>query len=221
MLRKKGKPAFLPCKPSQVFPWPPPGPIPFPSPLAHQAPATTHFCAAQLTPSRAAFLFLPLHLQRPHPPCCSGLFQVLPSQKVLLPRSSSLSPFPRHLYFPRLGMPWAVTLVGWHPSGSLRVSPGRRTSCVLVPSLPLCLVLWPPVIHRSAHKCVSHEWMREQCVSHVNRSVLSPGQDSCLENPTDRGAWQAAVHGVAKSDKTEVSWHTLPVWRKQIKAREK
>ena len=26
-----------------------------------------------------------------------------------------------------------------------------------------------------------------------------PLQDSCLENPTDRGAWQATVHGVAKS----------------------
>ena len=26
-----------------------------------------------------------------------------------------------------------------------------------------------------------------------------PLQYSCLENPTDRGAWQATVHGVAKS----------------------
>ena len=26
-----------------------------------------------------------------------------------------------------------------------------------------------------------------------------PLQDSCLENPMDRGAWQATVHGVAKS----------------------
>ena len=24
-------------------------------------------------------------------------------------------------------------------------------------------------------------------------------QDSCLENPMDRGAWQATVHGVTKS----------------------
>ena len=37
--------------------------------------------------------------------------------------------------------------------------------------------------------------------------VQSPGQEdpleegmaSCLENPMDRGAWQASVHGVAKS----------------------
>ena len=32
----------------------------------------------------------------------------------------------------------------------------------------------------------------------------SPLQYSCLENPMDRGAWQATVHGVAKeSDMTE------------------
>ena len=27
-------------------------------------------------------------------------------------------------------------------------------------------------------------------------------QCSCLENPTDRGAWQTAAHGVAESDMT-------------------
>ena len=30
-------------------------------------------------------------------------------------------------------------------------------------------------------------------------------QYSCLENPTDRGAWQATVHGVAQPDMTEVT----------------
>ena len=41
-------------------------------------------------------------------------------------------------------------------------------------------------------------------------SVRSPGegngnplQYSCLENPMDRGAWQATVHGVAELDMTE------------------
>ena len=28
-------------------------------------------------------------------------------------------------------------------------------------------------------------------------------QYSCLENPTDRGAWKTSIHGVAKSDTTE------------------
>ena len=33
-------------------------------------------------------------------------------------------------------------------------------------------------------------------------------QDPCLENPTDRGAWQATVHGAAKS-RTQLSDFTF------------
>jgi len=37
----------------------------------------------------------------------------------------------------------------------------------------------------------------------------NPLQDSCLENPMDRGAWWATVHGVAKeSSTTEATYHT-------------
>ena len=35
----------------------------------------------------------------------------------------------------------------------------------------------------------------------------SPLQYSCLENPTDRGAWWAAVHGVTESQ----AWWTFPL----------
>ena len=37
----------------------------------------------------------------------------------------------------------------------------------------------------------------------------NPLQFSCLENPTDRGAWWATVHGVTESDTTE--WLTVIV----------
>ena len=35
---------------------------------------------------------------------------------------------------------------------------------------------------------------------------VSPLQYSCLENPMDRGAWWATVHGIAKSHTTEYTW---------------
>ena len=40
---------------------------------------------------------------------------------------------------------------------------------------------------------------RKQIKAHVTGSNGTPLQYSCLENPTDGGAWWAAVHGVAKS----------------------
>ena len=33
----------------------------------------------------------------------------------------------------------------------------------------------------------------------------NPLQYSCLDNPTDRGAWRATVHRVAESDMTEMT----------------
>ena len=37
----------------------------------------------------------------------------------------------------------------------------------------------------------------------------NPLQCSCLENPVDRGAWWATVHGAAKSDLTHTHTHTM------------
>ena len=34
---------------------------------------------------------------------------------------------------------------------------------------------------------------------HLEKETATPLQYSCLENSMDRGAWQATVHGVAKS----------------------
>ena len=36
----------------------------------------------------------------------------------------------------------------------------------------------------------------------------TPVQDSCLENPMDRGAWRAAVHGVARGQTQLSDWTT-------------
>ena len=38
-------------------------------------------------------------------------------------------------------------------------------------------------------------------VAEVGEGNGNPLQYSCLENPLDRGAWRAAVHGVAKLQK--------------------
>ena len=58
--------------------------------------------------------------------------------------------------------------------------------------------------------CATYTWMRKMSVSfkqmvfHLSLPLHGEGngtplQYSCLENPTDRGAWWAAVHGVDKS----------------------
>ena len=41
----------------------------------------------------------------------------------------------------------------------------------------------------------------------LEKGMATPLQHPCLENPMDRGAWQAMVHGVAKS-RTRLSTHT-------------
>ena len=39
----------------------------------------------------------------------------------------------------------------------------------------------------------------------------NPLQYSCLENPMDRGAWQAIVHRVTKS-RTQLKRHSVTLW---------
>ena len=46
---------------------------------------------------------------------------------------------------------------------------------------------------------VEHDWATSLSVSCIGEGNGSPLQCSCLENPKDGRAWQAAVHGVVKS----------------------
>ena len=56
---------------------------------------------------------------------------------------------------------------------------------------------------KNAHACITESL----CTAGINMALLTlhgggngtPLQYSCLANPMDGGAWQAAVHGVAKS----------------------
>ena len=54
---------------------------------------------------------------------------------------------------------------------------------------------------------VGHDWATSisLLLSFIGEGNGNPLQCSCLENPRDRGAWWAAVYGVAQSDMTEVT----------------
>ena len=65
---------------------------------------------------------------------------------------------------------------------------------ILLLGLPQCLRIHLPMLEM---------WVRSLgCEDPLEKDMVSPLQYSCLENPMDRGAWQAAVHGVAKDSDT-------------------
>ena len=46
-------------------------------------------------------------------------------------------------------------------------------------------------------------WVRSLCWEDaLEEGMATHFQDSCLENPMDRGAWRATVHGVSKESDT-------------------
>ena len=63
----------------------------------------------------------------------------------------------------------------------------------------------PPARTGDVKRCGSDPW-----VGKIPRGGHgNPRQYSCLENPLDRGAWWATVHGVSELDTTELlSMHT-------------
>ena len=64
-----------------------------------------------------------------------------------------------------------------------------------VPTTAVILSLCPSAFHGCAPSSVF--WEPE--LPGPGKGNGTPFQYSCLENPMDRGAWKAAVHGVAKS----------------------
>jgi len=49
--------------------------------------------------------------------------------------------------------------------------------------------------------------------------TVNPLQYSCLENPMDRGAWQAKVHRVAQMDVTEATYHAHIIYMQTNQSR--
>ena len=46
---------------------------------------------------------------------------------------------------------------------------------------------------------VGHDWATSLLLSYIGEGNGNPLQCSCLDNPRDRGAWWAAIYGVAQS----------------------
>ena len=70
------------------------------------------------------------------------------------------------------------------------------------------VLAWPKILFRFSLKMLQKN--PNELLGQPNPSrILSSSNDySCLENPMDRGAWWAAVHGIAKS-RTRLSDFTL------------
>ena len=73
--------------------------------------------------------------------------------------------------------------------------------------LPRCTSCQEPAYHGGRQKRCGFDWGRRR-----SGSGRSPGEEhgtplqySCLENPTDTGAWRAAVHRVSES-RTRLKW---------------
>ena len=50
-----------------------------------------------------------------------------------------------------------------------------------------------------------HDWSDLACMHALEKEMATPLQCSSLENPRDRGAWWAAIYGVAQS-RTQLKW---------------
>ena len=70
------------------------------------------------------------------------------------------------------------------------------------------VLVWPKILFRFSLKMLQKNPNELLGQPSPSRIFSSSNDYSCLENPMDRGAWWAAVHGVAKS-RTRLSDFTL------------
>ena len=78
------------------------------------------------------------------------------------------------------------------------------------------ILVWRTPLNRRAWQATVHEVTELHMTEWLTMAHSNPLQYSCLGNPTDRGAWRAAVHGVAKElQKTEYLW--IPYHRLKIR----
>ena len=99
-----------------------------------------------------------------------------------------------------------------------RSPPLRSPSCLFTQGQPLDAGCFPTLLYFSRHRAIR---LTHFLYFYVCFYVLfvwdgegngNPLQFSCLENPMDRGAWQAMIHGVTES-RTQLKWlSTLSVW---------
>ena len=78
----------------------------------------------------------------------------------------------------------------WHPTPVLL--PGKSHG-------------WRSLVGYSPWRRVGHDWTTSLSLSCSGEGNGHPLQYSCPENPRDRGAWWAAVYGVAQS-RTRLKW---------------
>ena len=104
-------------------------------------------------------------------------------------------------------------------SGQLTSKATHQCSPALEPRFSttyiFCISLWVIIEDGVIRKSVCGEWrlnvfsilmmeflrflIRDEVIQYLREGNGNPLQYSCLENPMDRGAWWAAVHGVARS----------------------